>query len=199
MAANGLRRIYGLRKRVGPDHLEGVLEHVAHEVEVEVARAAVGVGGLQVRIDALVAADEDPEAALEPEQGLDQTLGVVAVGGGVLRRAVDEGADARHLAVGALHGEAERFCRAGEEGAVELLQRSKIGVENRAVLYGDIQIIEAHASILLCKRFKFFQIHHTKKPRNLQEEFAKLQRDSAGTKKPSPLGKVAFGAPTRAE
>ena len=109
MAADGLRGALLLGDLVAEHHLEGALVHAGHEVGVKGPLAGEGEGLLQVVVDVLVAADIDLEAALHPQHGLDQTVGIVVVGLAHLRGAVDIGVAHGYLAAGALHREGDRL------------------------------------------------------------------------------------------
>ena len=88
-----------------------MLIDVGHIVKVEGLVPAGGVDLLHSGADIFVAAEIDPEAAVQPEHRLDHTLHIVAVGLGHVGRAMDSGAADRNLPAGALHGDVQRLLR----------------------------------------------------------------------------------------
>ena len=117
------------RQLVAEDDLEGPLVDAGHEVLVKGAAAIGGVGGADALVDVPVPAYIYLPAAVEPEHGLDHPVGVIAVRGLELGRAVDEGAHDGDLAARALDGYAEWLFGALKEGGVELVQGDVARVE----------------------------------------------------------------------
>ena len=144
VAANGLGAVLGLRQGLAGDHLEGTLKNICHVVPVKGLAPAGGVRLLQIGADVLAAPNVDFEAALHPQDGLDHPVDVVAVGLPHLRRAVDKRLAHGHLAVGALHGQAQGLLGVLEERLVELIQGQIIRVQLGAALDRDFDIQMLH-------------------------------------------------------
>ena len=128
MAADGLGSTLLLGYLVAEDDLEGVLIHASHEVGIKSPLAGEGEGLLQVVIHVLIAADIDLEAALEPQHGLDQPVGIVVVSLTHLGGAVDKGIAYRYLAIGALHREGNGLLSTLKERAVEFENGHELGI-----------------------------------------------------------------------
>ena len=111
-----------------------MLKDGGHVVPVELLPAAGAVDAPEILRDALVAADVDLEAALHPQDGLDQAVDIVVVRLGHLRGAVDKGAAGGHLPVGPLHGDAHRLFGGLQEGAVKAHEGNKFRVQRGNVL-----------------------------------------------------------------
>ena len=134
VAAHGLGGVLGYGDVVHQDDLEGVLKDGGHVVPVELLPAAGAVDAPEILRDALVAADVDLEAALHPQDGLDQAVDIVVVRLGHLRGAVDKGAAGGHLSVGPLHGDAHRLFGGLQEGAVKAHEGDKFRIQRGNVL-----------------------------------------------------------------
>ena len=74
MAADSLGGARLLGDLVAEDHLEGALIHAGHKVGVKGTGAAGGEGLFQIVVNVLVPADIHLEAALHPEQHLDDAV-----------------------------------------------------------------------------------------------------------------------------
>ena len=144
MAANGLGIVLLLRQRLTGNHFKGTLVDAGHEVGVKGAGTLSGIGRFQRLINGLVAADVHPEAALHPEQRLDQPVHIVAVGLGHVRRAVDERLTDGHLTVGALHRQTQGLAGRFQKGPVEQTQGRIVGVQRRNMARGDFNTIAIH-------------------------------------------------------
>ena len=120
-----------------------MLEHVGHIVPVEGLAAGGGVVGIHFGGQLIAARDVHPEPAVHPQHGFDDPLHVVLVGGGHVRCAVNLHVPHGDLAVGALHGHIQGLVRSGQEGAVELCQRDKTGVQLGNIFdgYADAEMI----------------------------------------------------------
>ena len=123
---------------VAVHHLEGLLIDVGHEILVEGAGAALGVGSVDGLIDGLVAGQVDLEAALEPQQGLDDSVHIVEVGLGHVGGAVDKGLVHGHLTAGALHGDIQGLLGVFQEGLIEGKERNVVGVQLGEMLDGYV-------------------------------------------------------------
>ena len=120
MAAHLLGGVLGLGHLVHQHDLKGVLKDVGHVIKVEVLLAAGGVSLLQIVVGVLVAGYIYLEAALHPQDGLDQTVHIVVIRLGHLWGAVNKGVAGGHLAVGTLHSDGHGLLGRFQEGAVEL-------------------------------------------------------------------------------
>ena len=149
MAADGLGRILALRQGIGQQHLKGMFKNAGHILPVKGLAAAGRIGLFQVSIDALVPTDIDPEAALHPEDGLDQAVDVIAVRLVHGRSAMDKSLHSGHLPVGPLHSDAHALLRAGEEGLVEAVQRNEAGVQLRNIADVNVDAKMFHSLRLL--------------------------------------------------
>ena len=148
-AAAGKVTAYGLRVGLlcgelgAGNDLKGPLVDAGHEVSVEGTAAFGGVGGADVFVNALVAADIDLPAAEEPEHGLDHAVGVVFVRLCEVGRAVNEGIHNGNLAARALDGYAEALLCALEESGVELVQGDIVLVQ-----FGDVFNVYLNSKML---------------------------------------------------
>ena len=145
MAAHRLGVILGGGELVCSHHLKGVLKDVCHIVPVKGLSAPVAVDGFQVGTGPLVPADIDLEAALHPENGLDQAVDVIVVGLRHLRRAVDKCAAGGHLAICPLHSDPHRlFCR-GQKGPVKAHDGDKRRVQRGGVFQLHVDTKSVHS------------------------------------------------------
>ena len=149
MAADGLGGILALRQGIGQHYLKGVFKNAGHILPVKGLAAARRISLFQVGIDALVPTDIDPEAALHPEDGLDQAVDVIAIRLVHGRGAMDKGLHGSHLPVGPLHSDAHALLRAGEKGLVEAVQRNEAGVQLRNVADVNVDAKMFHSFRLL--------------------------------------------------
>ena len=115
-----------------------MLEHIAHVVKVEIPLAAGGVVGLHGVAHGLVSGQIHPEAALRPQQGLDDPVDIVHIRIKPLRGAVDFRAVDGHLTAGALHSHIKGFCGIGQEAFVEPAQRNELRIQRGQMFYGNV-------------------------------------------------------------
>ena len=134
MTADGLGKALLLGHLVHPHHLKGMLEHVTHVVEVEVPGAAGGIVLLHGVAHSLVAGQIHPEAALHPQQSLDDAVNIVDIRLPQLLRAVDTGAVNGHLAVGTFNGHIEGFFRVLQKRLIKAAQGNERGVQRGEML-----------------------------------------------------------------
>ena len=157
MAADGLGGVLGLGNLIHQNDLKGVLKDAGHVVPVELLLSAGAVDGSQVLADPRVAADIDLEAALHPQDGLDNPLDVVVVGLSHLGGAVDKGMAGGHLAVRPLHGNSYGLLCPGQEGAVKTHQGNKLRVQNGGVLQLHVDAKSVHGDSPLSSRLKCWE------------------------------------------
>ena len=146
--ADGLRLVLCLRQAVHGQNLKRMLKHLRHEVGIKGLLSTFAVDRLQIITDALVPADHDAEAALHPENGLDQALDVIAVGLHHLGRSVNKGLNGRHLTAGTLDRNANRLFGVGKKCIIETLQREKTRIQLRYVFQLGLNTIQIHQSTL---------------------------------------------------
>ena len=127
-------------------HGEVPLIHAAHEVRVERAGAAGGVGFGDITAQGLVAADHHFPAAVSPQQHFHGAFHIHLVrlihGGG----AVNLQTAHSHLALVALHGHGDVFAvfGGGLKGGGEGGHGDKPLVQHRGIFYRDLNAVNIH-------------------------------------------------------
>ena len=145
MATDGLGIALLLRQLLTGNHFKGTLIDPGHKVGVKGTGTLSGIGCFQRLINGLVAADVHPEAALHPEQRLDQPVHIVAVGLGHVGSAVDKRLTDGHLTIGTLHRQTQGLASRFQKGPVEQPQGRIVGVQRRNVARGDFNTIAIHS------------------------------------------------------
>ena len=138
MAADGLGLAHLSGNGVAVDHLEGMLIDAGHEILIKGAGALLGVGLVDGLIDGLVAGDIDLEAALEPQQGLNDAVHIVEVSLSHLGSTVNEGLIDGHLTGRALHRDVQGLGGALQKGLIKGEERNVVGVQLREITNGNV-------------------------------------------------------------
>ena len=144
MPADGLRVVFGLGKLIHGEYFKRMFKDIGHEVSIEGLPAALTIGILQIAADPLVVADHDPKATFHPENGLDQALNIISVGFRLFGRAVNEGLNRSHLAIGALDGDPDGFRGGCEKSFIEALKRKKVRIQLGHMFQIDFDPIKVH-------------------------------------------------------
>ena len=153
MPAHLLGGILGCGNLIHQNDLKGALKNVGHVVEVEILLAPGGVGALQIVVSLFVSGHVNFEAALHPQDGLDQSVNIIMVGRRHFRRTVNKGTAGCHLAVRPLHRNGHGLFGSRQKSPVEFQDGNERRVELGGVLDRDLNAMQLHlpaSSFTIC-------------------------------------------------